>query len=95
MITITESRRQYTFRARESAESFRAALKACRSSCRTKGTITLRKSLPEFRHHGNPGWSVYVTPWAMPDASEIAQLATRHGGRIWGKAKLFPVVQDA
>ena len=76
-----ETRKQYTFKTREAAGAFKQAL----MSVRTKGRIVIRKSLPEFKHHGNPGWSVYVTPWAFPDNVQIGELAEEHGGRRWGK----------
>lgn len=78
---IQETRKQYTFKTQEAAQSFKTAL----ASVRVKGRVVLRKSLPEFKHHGNPGWSVYVTPWAFPDSVQISELAKNHGGRPWGK----------
>ena len=79
-------RLQYTFKAREAAAAFKTAA----GKMRITGRPTLRKSLPEFRHHGSPGWSVFVTPWAMPDGWEIAKLAKSYGGRIWGSSELHP-----
>ncbi len=68
-----EPLKEYEFDTKEHAKAFEVLLNC--GGTRLTGKAKSRKSLPKFKGHKNPRFSVFVKAFAMPDAWEIAKLA--------------------
>lgn len=83
-MNMREPKQQWIFSTKVDAKSFCDNLKSDRS-IRLSGRCTVRKSLPEYRHGGSPGFSVFFKGLGLMDTSDSSKLARRMGGRKWGK----------
>lgn len=79
MDIFREQQKEFEFDSKEHGKAFEVLLNNSRS-VRIQGQAKLRKSLPKFKGHKNPRWSVFVTAWALPDAAQIIKLAVSARG---------------
>lgn len=84
-MNFREPKLQYVFADKDKAAAFVTALK--HSDVRLQGRVTKRVALPEYKHGGSPGTSVFFQGLGLPDTSGAAHLAKSMGGRRWGTRK--------
>jgi len=77
-----EEKMEYVFHTKSDASRFRGALD--RSDIRLQGKPSTRKTKPEFRHGGSPGYSVHFKGLGLEDTYEAVGLAKSMGGREYG-----------
>ena len=64
---------EYKFETKEQAEEFKNGLNKTEYNFGPY-KATLRKSLPEFKGHANPGYSVFVKAFSIADEMKMRQI---------------------